>query len=261
MLRTLSIIAVLATPAAADLHQGIAQLEVLPGWQTPDGSQMAGLRITLAPGWKTYWRAPGDAGIPPQITLNGSENLGTAQIMWPVPEVFDQAGMRSIGYHDSVVIPLQVAPDGDGPLRLSGQIDIGVCEEICVPVQLDFDAVLPPSDVRDPAIVASLMNRPLSAQEAGAVATCAIGPNDVGLQVTVELTLPDTGGSEVVVIEAGDPQVWVSEADVTRSGNTLTATSDMVHMVQDTFAVDRSQMRITVLGETQAVDVRGCQAG
>ena len=252
-----------ATAAAAEFPEQVAALDVLPGWQDADGTQMAGLRITLAPGWKTYWRAPGDAGIPPALTLEGADNIGSVQMSWPVPEVFDQNGMRSIGYHDMVVLPLRISPlDPGAPMHLSGRLEIGVCEEVCVPMEFGLDAMLPPAGKRDPAIVAALVDRPLTAQEAGVVsATCVLRPGDRGMEVTATITMPSAGGREVVVIEAGDPEIWVSEPDVTRSGNRLVAVSDLVHFTQDSFAVDRSAMRFTVLGNAQAVDIRGCAAG
>ena len=263
MIRPLALVAALAAPpVAAQTVDEIARLDVLPGWRAASGAQMAGLRITLAPGWKTYWRAPGDAGIPPQIDLAGSQNVASARPVWPVPEVFDQNGMRSIGYAGSVVIPLEVTPSGPGPARLTGTLDIGVCEDICVPMQLGFDAPLPEDGARDPGIVAALVNQPLSGAEAGLrAATCVIRPSDMGLEVIVRLTLPSAGGEEVVVIEAADPDIWISEADVTRTGDMLEAASDLVHMTQNSFALDRSSLRFTVLGRDRAVDIRGCSAG
>lgn len=258
----LPLVALLASPAHAQTAEAIAQLEVLPGWQTASGTQVAGFRISLLPGWKTYWRAPGDSGIPPQLDLSSSDNVSTAEFIWPVPQVFDQNGMRSIGYQDQVVIPLEIAPINDRPMRLSGTIDIGVCEEICIPVRLNFDATLPQDGRRDPAIVAALVNRPLQADEAGLTTThCVIRPADIGLSVTVTMGLPHTGGDEIVVIETADPQIWVSEAEVSRQGATITASADIVHMTQDAFALDRNGLRFTVLGRDHAVDIHGCSAG
>ncbi len=251
-----------ASAAAAQSLDGVVQLDVLPGWRAADGTHMAGLQITLAPGWKTYWRAPGDAGIPPQIDFSGSDNVASARFMWPVPEVFDQGGMRSIGYHDSVVVPVELTPDATGNITLSGMLDIGVCEEICVPARLPFSIELPAEGKRDPQIVAALVNRPLSADEGNVTAaTCAIAPSDDGLTVTATLTMPTAGAVEHVVVEASDPLVWVSEPDVRRSGGQLTATVDMVHVTGGSFALDRSGVRVTVLGSDHAVDVRGCSAG
>lgn len=236
-------------------------LSVLPGWETKNGSHMAGLRIDLADGWKTYWRAPGDAGIPPTITWSGSKNIGSAAFHWPIPEVFDQSGMRSIGYHDSVTIPIEVFPTANGEMRLAGQIEIGVCDEICVPVTLDFDTLLPADGKRDAAIMAALLNRPLTAQEAGVgEVTCTIQPIEGGMRITTVAALTQNG-AEAVVIETSNPYVWVSEPKVTRSATHITATSDLIHVDGDSFAVDRSGIRMTVLGTGRAVDIQGCTAG
>lgn len=252
-----------ASPAFAGTGDDVAQLDILPGWRTADGTHMAAFRLTLSPGWKTYWRAPGDAGIPPQFDWSGSENVATARFNWPVPDVLDQNGMRSIGYHDGVIIPVEIEPTRAGaPVRMTGMVDIGVCLDICVPVSLSFDATLPMTTKRDTNIVASLLDRPQTAQEAGVShVTCAITPISDGLTVTTTITLPPAGGPEVVIMEPNDPQIWVSESVTHRQGNTLTATSDMLRSDGAAFALDRSSMRITVLGQHHAVDIRGCAAG
>ena len=89
---------------------------IIQGWTLPDGRMVAGLDLQLQPGWKTYWRAPGDAGIPPQFDWSRARNVGRIDITWPTPHVFHQNGMRSIGYKDHVVIPLHIQ-QGTGPLR------------------------------------------------------------------------------------------------------------------------------------------------
>jgi len=238
MLKKFSLLACLmATSVQAGPADGVAQVSILPGWTTDDGTQMAAFKITL-------------------------QNLASAQFHWPTPEVMDQSGMRSIGYTDGVTVPVELTPHGSGDVTLAGDLVIGVCEEICVPVQLSFNATLPGGGKRDSAIVASLINRPLTAAEGGVeAATCKISPRDDGLTVTATLTLPTTGGDEVVVIEAGDPMIWVSESDVSRSGNQLTATSDMVHAGAGAFALDRSALRFTVFGSNHVVDIQGCTGG
>jgi DsbC/DsbD-like thiol-disulfide interchange protein len=64
-----------ASTAQAESPADMVQIRILPGWSRDDGSHMAALHLILAPGWKTYWRAPGDAGIPPMMDLEGSDNL------------------------------------------------------------------------------------------------------------------------------------------------------------------------------------------
>ncbi|WP_439156077.1 protein-disulfide reductase DsbD domain-containing protein [Yoonia sp.] len=257
-------LALLLAPVAlsAQTYDDLARIEVLPGWRMDDGTHMAGLRITLKPGWKTYWRAPGDAGIPPHFNFAGSDNISTVTPHWPVPVIFDQNGQRSIGYHDGVVFPLKVAAkDANAPLHLAGQIDIGVCEEICIPVSLPFDAALPADGQRDAAITAALINRPLTGAEAVlGPATCHISPISDGLRVVARLGTAQWGPSEVVIIETGDADIWVSEADVAHAAGELKATVDMVHMTGSSFALDRSQIKITLLGPARAVELQGCQA-
>ncbi|SEW38857.1 Thiol-disulfide interchange protein, contains DsbC and DsbD domains [Cognatiyoonia koreensis] len=256
-------LACIAQSASAGPADDVVSVEVLSGWQTESGSQMAGLRIKLAPGWKTYWRAPGDAGIPPIISFLGSDNIANTRVQWPVPEVFYEQGMRSIGYYDEVVVPIELMPKTAGtPMTLSGEMQIGVCEEICVPAHLAFSAVIQPGGNRSPAIVAALIDRPLTEKEAGVTqAICSFAPAPNGVVVSTTLALPHTGGTEAVVIEAGDPHIWVSEPDVVRTGNQITATSRMVHSNGISFSLNRANIRITVLGANHAVDVRGCSAG
>ena len=261
MLISLALMA-LPTFGAAQSFDELATIEVLPGWRTSAGEHMAGLRITLEPGWKTYWRAPGDGGIPPQFSFQGSDNITGVAPHWPVPQVFRQNGLNSVGYYDSIVFPLTVfAGDTDADMRISGEMSIGVCDEICIPITLSFDSPLPATGSRDTAITAALINRPLTADEANVTAvTCTISPINDGLAVTATITAPALGSDEFVVIEAGDANVWVSEADIHRTGNQLNATVDMIHHAGGTFALDRSKMRITVLGGNQAIDIQGCSA-
>ncbi|WP_281984345.1 protein-disulfide reductase DsbD domain-containing protein [Thalassorhabdomicrobium marinisediminis] len=252
---------VCAAPLAAGPADGVVSLEVLPGWRTDQGTHMAGLQIRLAPGWKTYWRAPGDGGIPPRFGWQGSQNMDGVAFHWPVPEVFDQNGMRSYGYAESVVIPVEVSvPDAARSARMKGTVQLGVCEDICVPVVLEFDAVLPASGARTPAIVAALVDQPTPAARAGVTgATCALRPTDRGLEVTARIEMPRHAPDEVVVIEAGDQQVWVSQPETWRDGD-LFARAEMIHVEQGAFALNRSGMRITVLTGGQAVDIQGCAA-
>lgn len=252
-----------ATPVWAGPADGVVDLEILQGWRTDSGTHMAGLQVRLAPGWKTYWRAPGDGGIPPRFGWQGSENLAGAAFHWPTPEVFHQNDLRSIGYSDMVVIPVELSlTDSNAPARMRGQVQIGVCQEICVPVFLDFDAVLPTGGARDPAIIAAIVDRPMTETEAGVGAVhCSIAPIDDGLQVTTSVSMAPMGNREDVVIEAGDQQVWVSQPKTWRDGNILYAQSDMIHVNGGGFALNRSEVRITVLADGRAVDIQGCDAG
>ncbi|MEQ6248899.1 protein-disulfide reductase DsbD domain-containing protein [Sulfitobacter sp. HNIBRBA3233] len=255
----------LFTPATAqDASGGPVTADLIEGWQMPDGSRIDALRLQLAPGWKTYWRAPGDAGIPPSFDWSGSRNLKAVSVLWPTPKVFDQNGMTSIGYTGQVILPLAVVTRGKGPaVDVNLTLDIGVCSDICVPERLELSGTLDSTGSKPvPAIAAALAERPFTAREAGARGvTCTLEPTDRGLKITATLSLPHSGGTEHVVIEAGRPDVWVSEAESSRSGNTLTATAEMIANGGGLLSLDRSAIRFTVLGKSHAVDLHGCTAG
>jgi len=262
MIRLLSLLCALATPAAAQLADDIVRADLIPGQTRADGTRLAGLSLALAPGWKTYWRSPGDAGIPPLFDWTGSGNLSAVQVLWPVPAVFSQNGIRSIGYHDRVVLPLVLHPSGPGDVTLTARVEIGVCQDVCVPVSFEVSAVVPAGGDPAPAIVTALADRPMTGAEAGlTAATCAIAATDRGIAVTARVDLPDTGGPEAVAIEAGDPRVWVSEPQTARTGGILTATAEMVHVDGGPIALDRSAITITVLGRDRTVEIAGCAAG
>ena len=95
-----------------------------------------GLHFQLKPGWKIYWRSPGDAGFPPDPIWDGSENLKDTKISWPAPTRFSILGLETLGYKNEVVLPFaaEVAQPGQ-PLRLNSNIRYLACEEICIPYQ------------------------------------------------------------------------------------------------------------------------------
>ncbi|AXT36065.1 hypothetical protein D1820_14405 [Phaeobacter sp. LSS9] len=252
----------LTLPASTSAEQmsDIVQIEVLDGGPTRRGTHMGALRLTLSEGWKTYWRAPGDAGIPPRFSWRGSRNVGAVEIRWPTPEVFLTSGFRTIGYHDQLVLPIEITPAKPGqPLRLKGQMELGICKDVCIPSELRFDRPLQPDSRRDPAIVAALADRPWSAKEAGVqAATCAITPNRYGMELVARITMPSAGGDEIVVVEPGPPTLVTTETTTTRQGRHLTAKTEIISAEGGPFAVDRSQMRFTVLGRNHAVDIKGC---
>ncbi len=262
MHRIFAFIALLASPAAAFTQADVLRAELLTGWRAADGSHMAALSLTLAPGWKTYWRSPGEAGIPPMLDFEGSTNVRSVRLHWPSPVVFEVNGVQTIGYHDRLVLPIEVTPQRPGqPIQLELYVDLGVCRDICLPAHLDLAALLPPQGQSDPAIRAALSDGPVRASDAGLTdIRCAVELIDDGLAMTTRITMPRLGPAEAVVIEPADGAIWVSQSDTSRIGATLTAVTDLVPPHGAPFALDRSTLRVTVVGETGAVEVVGCPA-
>lgn len=256
----------LALPARAggDSTADMVRITVLPGWSTDQGHHVAALHLALAPGWKTYWRAPGDAGIPPTMEFTGASNLASVNPVWPTPDVFSQNGMQTVGYADELVLPLMVVPQtADQPARLAARMQIGICSTICVPVEFDLALDLPAtgSPAQQAMIRTALADQPLSAARAdvGRV-TCTLDPISDGLRLSVAIDMPSAGSRETVLIETADPLVWVAETEATRQGGTLSAVTELVHVSGQAFALDRSGLRMTVLGTDRAVDIQGCSA-
>jgi len=251
-----------ASPALAQDPVGTPVVATLiEGWEKPDGTRVSAIRLTLTEGWKTYWRAPGDAGIPPTFDWSGSRNLAAVGVSWPTPEIFVENGMRSVGYSRQVTLPLAITAKQAGkPVHISLEMDVGVCKDICVPQTLRVDGTLAAQGTTPvPSIAAALAEQPYTAQEVGAGrVTCTLNRIENGLHISATLPLPSTGSAEHVVIEAGRPDIWVSEATSHRIGNTLTAQADLIPNTAGTLAIDRSALRFTVLGSSHAVDLRGC---
>lgn len=267
--RALAVAVLAATMAAAPAQaQGfrvadVVQAEVRPGWRTETGTHMAALHLRLADGWMTYWRVPGESGIPPRFDWTGSRNVAGARMHWPRPEVFDNSGVRTLGFAGELVLPIEFALDDPGaPARLTAVVDLGVCETVCIPVTLTVAAVLPAAGAGDPRIDAALADRPEPAAALGLrSAACAVDPVADGVRVTARLDLPRLGGAEVAVFELPDDSIWISRVASGREGGVLTASAEMMAANGLPFALDRSALRITVLGDGRAAELNGCPAG
>jgi len=132
--------AAVGSPAHADdaspwSDDGHAAIRLVAG--SSGGSALrAGIEIKLDGGWKTYWRYPGDSGVPPRFDFAGSQNLASAKVLYPVPHLFTDETGNSLGYKDDVVFPLQVKAKQPGqPVVLRVTVDYAVCEKLCVPAK------------------------------------------------------------------------------------------------------------------------------
>ncbi|MGB3407335.1 MAG: protein-disulfide reductase DsbD domain-containing protein [Jannaschia sp.] len=245
----------LAEAAWSDVSE-VVSVEVISGWERADGARVAGLRFRLEPGWKTYWRSAGASGIAPRLDWQGSENVSGIDTLWPTPVVFPQGNALSIGYDRDFVLPLVVRPQIAGrDIVLSGQIDIGVCADICLPATLTVTATLNGDGDEDTTVRAALDDQPRAGVS---TLSCATRPTPNGMALTAEIDMPALGETEVVVFEVSDPRLWVTDAIVHRSGDRLTATSELMLAGGGAVSVDRDDLRVTVIGPTEAVEFRGC---
>ena len=172
---------------------------------------LGGVAFQLQPGWKTYWRTPGDSGVPPRFDFSKSDNVEAVTILWPAPKKFDDgAGGVSLGYHDQVVLPLRiVAKTIDKPVILRAAINYAVCEKLCIPVEANaeltfnsvastedsalfaaLDTVPKPANVGDPNPLTILDVRREGKDQ---VLVDVASPNDRPVNLFVEGPTPDWG--------------------------------------------------------------------
>src|SRR5262245_21249629 len=186
---------------------------------------IGGIAIQLEPGWKTYWRMPGDSGVPPRFDFSRSDHVEAVTVLWPAPmKVGDGAGGVSLGYKKQVVLPLRiVAKNNDKPVTLRAAINYAVCDKLCIPVEaaseLTFmsvastedgnlaaalDAVPKPANVGDPTPVTI---RDVRREGARNVVVDVSAPETKDVQLFVEGPTPDWALPIPKLLEHGPPRV------------------------------------------------------
>jgi DsbC/DsbD-like thiol-disulfide interchange protein len=200
----LALLAATVLPARAEpasdwapaLH-GRARL--LDGGRDPRG-RLAGVEIALDPGFKTYWREPGESGLPPVLDWSGSDNLARATVAWPVPHRAEDAGGVAYAYEGGTVLPVTVeAADPEKPVSLRLALEYGICKDICIPAKADLRLDLPPqpAGAPTPALAAALARVPRAT---------AVGEAPDGLGVAGVALRPGADGHAVVAVSVRAPQ-------------------------------------------------------
>jgi DsbC/DsbD-like thiol-disulfide interchange protein len=186
---------------------------------------LGGVAFQLQPGWKTYWRTPGDSGVPPRFDFSKSDNVEAVTVLWPAPQKFDDgAGGVSLGYHDQIVLPLRiVAKNVDKPVTLRAEINYAVCEKLCIPVEANaelafnsvastedsalfaaLDTVPKPANVGDPN---PLTIRDVKREGKSEVLIDVVAPDDRVVNLFVEGPTPDWGLPVPKLVEHSPPGV------------------------------------------------------
>ncbi len=156
----------------------------------------AGIDIRLDPGWKTYWRYPGDSGVPPRFDFSRSENVASVAVLWPAPHGFSDGAGGSIGYTDEVILPLRIVPwEAGKPVVLRLDLAYAVCQKLCMPVDAKSELLLDggPS-VNEAALAAS------EARVPKAVAIGEAGP------LSIRTVAREPGAMERVLVDVAAPE-------------------------------------------------------
>jgi DsbC/DsbD-like thiol-disulfide interchange protein len=171
----------------------------------------AGIEIRLQPGWHTYWRYPGDAGVPPRFDFSGSQNVKTVDVRWPAPDRIPEATLTVVGYTTGpVILPLAVVPENRGkPVTLRLKLDYAVCEKLCVPVEGKAELVLAGgSSSENAALVAAEARVPkrVSLGEGSPLAVKSVRREGAPARIVVDVAAP--AGANVALFAEGPAPDW-----------------------------------------------------
>jgi DsbC/DsbD-like thiol-disulfide interchange protein len=210
-----------ASPWQEDAHSAV---RLLAGSRS-GAVLLGGIAVQLKPGWHTYWRTPGDSGVPPRFDFSKSDNVEAVTVLWPAPKKFDDgAGGTSLGYLDQVVLPLRiVAKNTDKPVTLRADVNYAVCEKLCIPVEASvelafnsvastedsalfaaLDTVPKPANVGDPN---PLTIRDVKRQGRSEVLVDVVTPDERPINLFVEGPTPDWGLPVPKLLDHGPPGV------------------------------------------------------
>src|SRR6202163_347610 len=195
-----------ASPWQRDGHSAV---RLLAGSRS-GGVLLGGIAFQLQPGWKTYWRTPGDSGVPPRFDFSKSENVEAVTVLWPAPMIFDDgAGGHSLGYHDQIVLPLRiVAKNADKPVTLRADINYAVCEKLCIPVEASAElAFTSVASTEDSGLFAALdtVPKPANVGDPAPLTICDV-KRDGKSTVLVDVAVPDA--REVNLFVEGPTPDW-----------------------------------------------------
>ncbi|MCI5076781.1 protein-disulfide reductase DsbD domain-containing protein [Oricola sp.] len=208
---------VLAASSPWEVTDG-ARLRMLVEPAEPGRSDMRGLlQIELEPGWKTYWREPGSAGIPPQISID-SDAIEAVEIHYPAPEWSDDAYGSWAGYKQPVALPLTFTLSGGAtPQAVAADVFLGICHDVCVPVSVRFEVT--PNDGRGHAMQKLLLNAAFDALPRGNTERLAIDSATWTTDGSIEITLHHASAE-------AEPQLFVSAGSTYPFKKPVRVTSD-----------------------------------
>ena len=194
-------------------------------WATSEGGRMrvvalspdaaghirAALQIEPKPGWITYWREPGESGIPPQLTVGADGNVALQSIAYPVPKPLMIGSIEEIGYDGAVTLPLGLKVTDEGKAaELDLTAFIGMCRDICIPFQANFSLPLAgaePAASEEAAILsAAAASLPRAPSPDFDVRSHALSAD--GKELSLSLDLPD-GASVPPLIYVTGPSGFV----------------------------------------------------
>jgi DsbC/DsbD-like thiol-disulfide interchange protein len=233
-----------------------ARVRLIAAGVDANGKVAAGIEIELNPGWHTYWRNPGDAGLPPAFDFSASKNIAEPEVAFPPPHRLDDGFSVSNVYEDRVVLPLTAKAGGD-PAELVMSLDIGVCAEVCVPEHFEASVAVP-GDKTDKAVAdlldearALLPGKP----EPGAFDVTAVarkGGSDAEPKFDISILAPEPESATVFV---ETPPDWYAGPPVFSRSESGTAVFTVTFDRKTAKTpIAGSSLRVTAIADGRAIE-------
>ncbi len=270
-MRRIFVVAVLLTALVSPAVAGESEwVEIGPGSRvrliadgilSPEGSTRLGIEIDLAAGTRTYWRVPGEAGLPMTFDLRGSTGIAAYDVLWPYPLREWQSGLLEHVYYGEVVLPVELTPEpGAWEVTVRADLTLGVCSDICIPARAEFSLPLELGE-RDRSAAfrldAALARVPVVTGEGEGIFSA--GP--AGIVVTTDLPQ----GIVASMILAVDDPAWVFgppqigpvsglvDFPVLAGGDVSQLLGKTAHLI---YATERGAFELTgVVGPIESVDL------
>lgn len=236
------------SPWVRDIHSAV---RLIAGSRSGN-TLLGGIGFEIEPGWKTYWRTPGDSGVPPRIDFSKSDNLDSVTILWPAPVKFpDGSGGTSFGYRNQVVLPLRiVAKNADKPVTLRASINYAVCEKLCIPVEAETELTfVSEASTEDSAIAAALntVPKPAKVGDEGPLSIRDVR-RDGKIGVLVDIVAP--AGKDAELFAEGPTPDWALPAPklVNRTGGKQTFAFDLDGLPSGIAPDSPATLKLTLAG-------------
>ncbi|MET3926448.1 protein-disulfide reductase DsbD domain-containing protein [Devosia sp. 2618] len=140
-------IALIALPVHAgetawqEVAPGVKLRLISTGQIKPDGTTLVGVEIDMPENTKTYWRVPGDTGLPTELSFSPEHGVVGHKVIWPYPKRQQTPDYLDYVYFGPTVLPVEITVDGTSPVAEVEAL-LGVCSDVCVPAQAKFSLSL-----------------------------------------------------------------------------------------------------------------------
>jgi len=216
----------------------------------------------LSPGWKTYWRHPGETGFSPEFDWTGSLNLSAVKVLWPHPKIFNDNGMLSFGYEDYVILPIEFTPYNAAKLiKARLNLRLGICEKLCVPVSRSLTTKLRASKTVLDSEIVEYMNRlpkVVSGHELKNMkCEFKVDGQNLIFRSDIEFYNRDIG-FKAAIVELPESNIWFALPNIERASNSLRIISKAEQSEDGAFVLNRDGIIVTLISNNESVYIQGC---